>query len=161
MKFLNNQAVTKLSTLLLLVSTTGLALNPFLPSEAKEVNLSNQTSEIVIAQNTQSKNTFTAVGKQQPTTGTVNVVTENGKRYLVFSSDFSTPNGPDVFVILHRDSQVENNIKEKDYINVAKLEKFAGGQRYLIGDDVNLDDFQSIGIWCREFNVTFAYTSLQ
>lgn len=151
----------KISTLLLLISTTGVALNPWLPSEAKEISSQINSTQVILAQNSQAQSTFTAVGKQQKTTGTVEVVQENGKKYLVLSSDFSTPNGPDVFLILHRDHPVKSKIEEKDYINVAKLEKFSGGQRYQVPENVNLDDFKSVGIWCRQFNVTFASAVLK
>ena len=152
MKFLTIKPAT-ISTLLLLVSTTGLALNPILPSEAKP-------TAITVSQNTQTKSNFTAVGKQQQTTGTATIVTENGKRYLVLSSDFSTPNGPDLLLILHRHNKVKNKVNEKDYINLSKLNSISGEQRYLIPDDIDLDDFQSVAIWCRQFNVTFAFAPL-
>ena len=160
MKFFNQQ-ITKISSLLLLASTTGLALNVTLPSEAKPLNWeSGVTTPTLIAEKAFAPSTFTEVGKQQKTTGEVKLVKENGKRYLVFNSEFSTPTGPDVFVILHRKDKVTNGIKESNYINIAKLEKFSGGQRYLIPDNVDLDDYQSVGIWCREFNVTFAFAPL-
>ena len=159
MKFFSKQT-TKISSLLLLLSTTGIALAPSLPSEARSLNLETNNTPALIAEKPSTSSGFTAVGKQQETTGQVKLLKENGKRYLVFDSDFSTPNGPDVFVILHRNKTITNNIKEKNYINIARLEKFSGGQRYLIPNDVNLDDYQSIGIWCREFNVTFAFAAL-
>ncbi|MGK7944626.1 MAG: DM13 domain-containing protein [Microcystaceae cyanobacterium] len=40
------------------------------------------------------------------------------------------------------------------------LESFQGAQRYEIPENVDLDDFESVVIWCRKFNVTFAYSSL-
>ena len=159
MKFFSTQT-TKISSLLLLLSTTGLALAPSLPSEARSLNLETSNTPALIAEKPSTSSGFTAVGKQQPTTGQVKLLKENGKRYLVFDSDFSTPNGPDVFVILHRNNTITNNIKENNYINIARLENFSGGQRYLIPDNVNLDDYQSVGIWCREFNVTFAFATL-
>ena len=124
---------------------------------------SESNHQTLVAQNKEmkmKKSNFTAIGKQQPTTGTVEIIQENGKKYLVLSSDFSTPNGPDVLVILHRDSKVETNIKEQDYISLAMLEKFSGEQRYLIPDNINLNEFKSVGIWCQEFNVTFAAAPL-
>ena len=154
------QQITKISSLLLLVSTTSIALSPSLPSEARPLNWRSEITSTLIAEKANIPSTFTAVGKQQETTGEVKLVTENGKRYLVFNSEFSTPNGPDVFVILHRNNKVTNNIKEANYINIARLEKFAGEQKYLIPDNVDLNDFESVGIWCREFNVTFAFAPL-
>ena len=159
MKFLSNQSA-KISTLLFLISTTSIALNPWLPSEAKEINTQSNYTPLILAQNSQTKSSYTAVGKQKKTTGTVQVITENGKQYLVLSSEFSTPDGPDVFLILHRHNKVKTKINEKDYTNIAMLENFSGGQRYQIPDNVNLNDFKSVGIWCRQFNVTFAFAPL-
>ena len=157
MNFLSKKT-TKISTLLYLISITAIALNPSLPSEARTTKA--QSNSVIIAQNNQSKNSFTAVGKKQKTTGTVTVVRENGKNYLVLSSDFSTPNGPDLLLILHRNNAIAKKIQEKDYITIAPLKSISGEQRYVIPDNVNLDDYQSVGIWCRQFNITFASAPL-
>ncbi len=159
MKFLTNQT-RKISTLLLLISTTSLALNPILPSEAREIKTQINSSQVILAQNNQTKNRFTKVGKPQNTSGTAQIVTENGKKYLVLSSDFTTPRGPDLFLILHRQNKIKKSIQEKNYISLAPLKSLSGEQRYLIPNSINLNDYKSIGIWCRQFNVTFAYAPL-
>ncbi|MBW4612594.1 MAG: DM13 domain-containing protein [Desmonostoc vinosum HA7617-LM4] len=98
---------------------------------------------------------------EHPTTGTVSIVTEQGKRYLEFSESFKTDNGPDLFVILHRsDTPPIYGIKEKDYVSVAPLQKISGTQRYAIPDNVKVTDFRSVAVWCRKFNATFGYAPL-
>jgi hypothetical protein len=98
---------------------------------------------------------------EHPIQGTLSVVNEQGKRYLTFDENFKTDNGPDVFVILYRsDKPPVYGIKKKDYLSVAKLQKFSGSQRYLLPDNVQLTDFRSVAIWCRKFNATFGYAPL-
>ncbi|YAF94427.1 MAG: DM13 domain-containing protein [Nodularia sp. CChRGM 3473] len=98
---------------------------------------------------------------EHPTQGKVNVITEQGKRYLEFDQNFKTDQGPDLFVILHRsDAPPVSGIKEKDYVNIAPLQKVTGTQRYALPDNVNLADFKSVAIWCRQFNATFGYAVL-
>ncbi|KST67906.1 DM13 domain-containing protein [Mastigocoleus testarum] len=101
------------------------------------------------------------VKSEKATTGKAKIVNMNGKRYLKFDEAFSTGNGPDVKVILHKSSTVPGNIQEGNYITLAPIQKFKGAQTYEIPENVNLDEFKSVGIWCEEFNATFGYASLQ
>lgn len=143
-----------------LITTTGISLgttNLFL--SPKPVQADNSIP-IKVAQNPVKTGKFVTVKQEKQTTGQVKIVTENGKRYLEFSPDFTTAKGPDVQVILHRNSQIGVNPKQNEYFNVAMLKSFEGGQRYLIPDYVNVKEFKSVGIWCREFNVTFAFATL-
>jgi hypothetical protein len=52
------------------------------------------------------------------------------------------------------------NVEEADYVTLAPLESFDGAQRYEIPATINPSDFKSVGIWCRQFNVTFGYAPL-
>lgn len=101
------------------------------------------------------------VKQEKATTGKVKIVNVNGKRYLDFDKRFRSGEGPDVKVILHRDSSIPLNIKEGDYLTLAAIKSFSGAQRYAIPDNVNLDNYKSVGIWCEDFNATFGYASLQ
>ncbi|MEO0489103.1 MAG: DM13 domain-containing protein, partial [Cyanobacteria bacterium J06659_2] len=40
------------------------------------------------------------------------------------------------------------------------LESFDGAQRYAIPETVDVDAFNSVVIWCEEFNVTFGYAAI-
>ena len=93
------------------------------------------------------------------TTGSAQIVTDGDERYLELSEDFSTDSGPDLFVLLHR-SETPESYDESEYISLGMLEQVSGTQRYLIPDDVEVDDFRSAVIWCREFNVTFGFAVL-
>lgn len=99
---------------------------------------------------------------EHPTQGNARIITVRGKRYLEFDKSFKTDNGPDLFVILYRNQTVPvSGIKEKDYTSIARLQKTQGTQRYAIPDNVNLADFKSVAVWCRQFNATFGFATLK
>ncbi len=101
------------------------------------------------------------VKQEKATTGKARIVNINGKRYLEFDKAFRSGEGPDVKIILHRNSSIPLNIKEENYLTLAPIKSFKGAQRYAIPENINLADYKSVGIWCEEFNATFGYASLQ
>lgn len=107
--------------------------------------------------------TGTFVAAEKPTTGTARIVVEAGKRYLVFDSAFKTSNqGPDLHVVLDPAARPPMSYQDTTrYINLGKLQKFDGEQRYPIPATVNLSQFKSVGIWCRMANATFGYAPLR
>lgn len=118
------------------------------------------TSSQVITQNTLiASGSFVTVDQDHPTEGTARIVEKNGKRYLEFDGAFTTATGPDVNVVLHRKDSIPVNLTEGEYITLAALKTFNGSQGYELPDDLDLSEFKSVGIWCREFNVTFGYAS--
>ncbi|MEM6755425.1 MAG: DM13 domain-containing protein [Cyanobacteria bacterium P01_C01_bin.38] len=101
------------------------------------------------------------VKQEKAISGRARIVNINGKRYLEFDRTFRSGEGPDVKVILHRNSNIPLNVKEENYITLAPIKSFSGAQRYAIPENVNLADYKSVGIWCEEFNATFGYASLR
>jgi hypothetical protein len=51
-------------------------------------------------------------------------------------------------------------IAEGDYALIAPLKSFNGKQRYVIPKDIQIDNYQSIAVWCRKFNATFGFAPL-
>ncbi|MBD1995625.1 DM13 domain-containing protein [Leptolyngbya sp. FACHB-541] len=133
---------------------------PSLAAQVKSLPITAEASPIQIAQATATK-TGTFVAAEHPLEGMVQIVTENGDRYLEFDETFRSDSGPDLYVILHRAGEPPvSGIQEQDYVTLAPLQSTAGNQRYAIPADVNLDDFNSAVIWCRMFNATFGYATL-
>lgn len=132
----------------------GVATNLFFPTP------SDANPEILISQNTQRSGNFVTASRNYPTRGRANIVQENGRYYLEFNSAFTTTNAPDIVVILYRGKQVPPKIAEASYITLAPLQRVNGAQRYAIPSNVNIQDFSSVAIWCRQFNITFGYASL-
>ena len=104
---------------------------------------------------------------EHPTSGTVRLVRENGQHYLEFDSNFQSDRGPDLFVVLHRSNDVigtteapSHSFTEGDYLTIAPLQSVSGTQRYTIPEAVDLSEYQSVAIWCRQFNATFGAASL-
>ncbi|GAB4377281.1 MAG: DM13 domain-containing protein [Elainellaceae cyanobacterium] len=136
-----------------------------------------QTSETPIAQTspTSSEASSQEVIKsggfesgEHPTQGTAQIVNEGGESFLVFDDSFQTDDGPDLVVILHRSNDLLGSteppaypINEGDYVVLAPLQSVSGTQRYAIPADVAIDEYQSAGIWCRQFNATFGAATLQ
>ncbi|BAZ41617.1 hypothetical protein NIES4101_75840 [Calothrix sp. NIES-4101] len=114
---------------------------------------------------TKSQTSTAKIGRFVPANysieGNARIVSENGRSFVEFDQDFKTDNGPDLFVILYRNSSVPNSgVREKDYVRLAALRKTTGSQRYAIPEDIALADFKSVAIWCRQFNSTFGYATL-
>ncbi|MDJ0800535.1 MAG: DM13 domain-containing protein [Calothrix sp. MO_167.B12] len=103
---------------------------------------------------------FVTTEQDHPTKGIAKIVNINGKRYLEFNRAFTTANGPKVKVVLHRRDTVPVKLRARDYITLSALKSFNGAQRYAIPDNLNLNNYKSVAIWCQRFNVTFGYAKL-
>lgn len=98
---------------------------------------------------------------EHPTQGKVSIITHRGKRYIEFDRSFKTDHGPDLFVILHRDRTLPiSGLKKKDYVSIARLRRVQGRQRYELPQNINVANFKSVAIWCRKFNATFGFATL-
>lgn len=118
---------------------------------------SSPTSEMPAS--TQMTRSGSFVAAEKSTQGMASIVTENGQNYLVLDDAFKTGEGPDVFVLLHKEDNPKN-YQASDYVNLGMLQKINGTQRYAIPAGTNLADFRSVVIWCRQFNATFGYATL-
>jgi len=103
------------------------------------------------------------VAGEAPTTGTVRIITQGGHRYLEFDGAFSTSDqGPDLHVLLDATAQPPASYENLgSAINLGALSSFTGSQRYPIPDSIDLNEFQSVVIWCRMANATFGYAPLR
>lgn len=148
-------AIGLASTLLITVSSSIITVGAKANSLESATIIADNHSEM----NVIAEGNFVTVEQDHPTAGQAQIVEENGQRYLKFDADFTTARGPDVNVVMHRNTSVPVNLQE-EYIILAPLQSFDGAQQYLIPDDFNLDEYQSVAIWCRQFNVTFGYATL-
>ena len=103
---------------------------------------------------------FVTVDQSHPTTGTARIVEEDGQRYIEFDGAFDTARGPAVQVVLYNRDNAPVNLAEGDYAYVGDLQSFSGAQRYAIPADIDLDNYESVVIWCEQFNVTFGYADI-
>jgi len=75
----------------------------------------------------------------------------------LFLSNFSVTNGPDLFVVLARDPG--GNYGDGDLV-LGPLKANNGNQNYEIPAGTDLSLYGSVLIWCRAFNVDFAFATL-
>lgn len=69
--------------------------------------------------------------------------------------------GPDLHVLLDTTNQPPQSYSNfGSYVNLGKLQKYSGAQRYPIPNAIQLSDFKSVVIWCRMANATFGYATL-
>jgi hypothetical protein len=108
------------------------------------------------------------ISGEHTTNGKASIIQENGNYFIELDQTFKTSeNGPDLFVILHRSPNIlsvskppDYAIAEGDYALIAPLKSFNGKQRYAIPKDIQIDNYQSIAVWCRKFNATFGFAPL-
>ena len=86
---------------------------------------------------------------------------EDGKPLLRLE-DFSTTNGPDLFVVLSSSANPDQDgLKNGAYLQLDALKGNVGNQNYELPADVDLSQYKSVVIWCRAFNIVFGYAALQ
>jgi hypothetical protein len=108
---------------------------------------------------------FEGVGRYSGA-GTATVLGDGtDQRFVRFEEDFSTDNGPDLFVFLGTGSGAYGDPAE--YIELGTLRGNIGSQNYEIppvhpdtGEPIDLDRFDHVAVWCKRFDATFAVAML-
>lgn len=96
------------------------------------------------------------IDRSHPTSGTAKVITDGDRRFLRFEN-FETDNGPDLDVYLAT-GPPDGDLGE--YINLAELKGNIGDQNYELTDDIDLDRYTTVFIWCTRFSVAFGAAAL-
>jgi hypothetical protein len=89
------------------------------------------------------------------TSGSTTIEFSSEKTTLHLGDDFKTVNGPDLYVYLATDKQA------KDYVDLGMIQKFSGLQSYDVPDDVDLEKYREVLIWCKSFGVLFGNAPLE
>ncbi|MEN9218817.1 MAG: DM13 domain-containing protein [Gloeomargarita sp. DG_2_bins_126] len=98
---------------------------------------------------------------EHPTQGTAKLVMEGSKTVIELDQPFKTDAGSDLLVILYRWGNVPiGGLKSPDYVVLGKLPKTQGQQRYTVPAHVDVSRYQSVAVWCRQFNATFGCAKL-
>ena len=85
----------------------------------------------------------------------------SGAKVLRFT-DFEVTNGPDLKVWLVKAGQIKSaaDVTGSQWLTLGPLKGNIGDQNYVIPDDANASDYQSVVIWCEQFSVLFAAADL-
>ena len=73
---------------------------------------------------------------------------ENDQKILRLE-DFSSTNGPDLYVYLASD------VSASDYVSLGRLKANNGNQNYDIPEGTDLTKYDTVLIWCKQFSVLF------
>lgn len=117
-------------------------------ASAPQYAVAKQGAQVVAATN--------LVTDAKRTSGAVQLVKKDGALWLSLGEDFKTGFGPDVFVLLHKQSKPKS-YGDADFINLGMLTKFKGASLFKLPAGADLTDIKSVVIWCRKFNVTFGH----
>ena len=144
--------ISVLASILMISSAAVSPANPL-----TETSLSSEAGQVV-----SQTISGTFVAAEAPTTGTAQVVVEDGQRYLVLDSAFSTTDqAPDLHVLLETAEVPPSSYSDfGTYVNLGGLQSVSGTQRYPIPDSVDVAEFKSVVIWCRMVNATMGYATI-
>lgn len=141
---------------LIITSIVGVTATDALASKQDRSSLTQTNNSVLVAE----ANAGQFVSVEHPTSGQVKVIEEDGARYLEIAEDFQSDSGPALEIILHESDTVGLQIEEGDYVSLGELKSFNGAQRYVIPEAIDLEQYQSVAVWCEEFNATFGYAPL-
>jgi Electron transfer DM13 len=145
-----------------LIATISICLPVFLTADLRPANAEWSPLPLTVTSKVAADNVLASGDfekSEHPTSGTAQITVKNGKKYLKFDSSFQSDNGPDLFVILHRQDSPKSYAKA-NYVSLGRLKKVSGQQMYSIPNGVDVAQFKSVAIWCRKFNATFGFAPL-
>lgn len=97
--------------------------------------------------------------------GDVQVTSDDSYYYLKFQDNFSSANGPDLFVYLSSEQEYKNiaigGVDTSKTLNIGKLSKLSGAQSYKVSKAEFEAYSDSVIIWCKEFGVQFSRAELK
>lgn len=95
--------------------------------------------------------------------GKATIIDLDGEKRILRLEDFSVTNGPDLRVYLssHSSPSSGNEVTKGASVELSKLKGNKGNQNYNIPDDIDIDDFGSVVIYCKPFRVVFATATLK
>jgi hypothetical protein len=84
----------------------------------------------------------------------VAIDTEDGW-VIRFEENFNVANGPDLYVGFGRDGEYAKGTE------IGRLKGNIGSQNYLVPEDINIEDYNEVWVWCRAFSTPFARARLE
>ena len=97
----------------------------------------------------------TFVKKRYNIKGTWEVSEQDEQTLIKFNDDFKTKGGPDLKLYLSSKtlSELESGDVEGTSVKLSVLKSNRGAQSYIIPEDINLSDYESVLIHCEAFSV--------
>lgn len=110
-----------------------------------------------------SRGTF--IDHEHPTSGTASIILQPDGSRLLAIEGLQTTNGPDVHVWLSAADVVEGvdgwyTAGSAERVDLGPIKGNQGNQVYPIPDDIDLDRFPAVDLWCVQFGVSFGAAQL-
>lgn len=103
------------------------------------------------------------IDRIHPTSGTAVVLSDGSpQRFLRLEEDFVSDNGPDLDVFLVAGSSADGDagLFDDDFVNLGDLKGNIGSQNYELPEDLDLERYNTVVIWCTRFGVAFGAADL-
>jgi hypothetical protein len=101
------------------------------------------------------------IDRAHPTSGVASVLTDGSAQRFLRFDDFETDNGPDLNVYLtSADAADDEGLFDDDFIDLGNLKGNIGSQNYEVPPAVDLDQYDTVVIWCVRFAVAFGAADL-
>ncbi len=137
------------------------AMNEFMADEGTPSEVAANDGEPMDAPEIVVEASGTFIDRSHPAVGIAEVLGDGtGQRFLRFE-DFATDNGPDLNVYLSTAApDAPASEFDDDFIDLGDLKGNIGPQNYEIGEEVDLDRYTTVVIWCVRFGVAFGAAEL-
>jgi hypothetical protein len=149
--------------LLALLAVMTLSVTPALVCARQATSQQEGVNLMAIANKSDTLKSGNFENVKAKTRGSVSLIkANNGRHFLVFSSNFRSEDGPDLFVVLGNEELKEGEIAagERPY-TVSPLLRLKGEQRYILPGDLDISQFSTVGIWCRQMNMVLGVATLK
>lgn len=85
-------------------------------------------------------------------------IIQTGGQTLVRFTEFEVTNGPDLYVWLVEAASPTDSraVKDSEWVELGVLKGNIGDRNYTVPAGINVADYGSVVIWCKQFGVLFA-----
>jgi electron transfer DM13 len=82
--------------------------------------------------------------------------------FVLRLSEFEVTNGPDLEVYLSaaKNPGKASDVLDAQFVSLGRLKGNIGDQNYILPGDIDITNFGSVVIWCKQFSVLFASAGL-
>lgn len=131
-----------------------------------EFMIKKDTEAKVVAENKILKTgSFNKIDPAHYAFGEVVVISDANFYYLNFQNNFSSANGPDLYVYLSLKQEYKNiaigGVDTSKTLNIGKLKNISGAQSYKVSKAEFEKYSDSVIIWCKDFGIQFSRADLR
>ena len=107
------------------------------------------------------RGSFYGVDENHKGVGNAIIIQTQVDEYSLNLENFEVTSGPGLHLILAEDDNPYNVATLGDYLDLGELQSTMGDQIYLIPNDVNLEKYGSVVVYCVPFQAIFAIAPIQ